>query len=166
MTAAHAGAAILVIGITVSGGWQKQELSIINPGDSVDIGAYKFTLTGVRNVPGENYTAMTGTFDVYRNGKLVTTMTPSVRHFTVPPMDTTEAAIYTMATGDLYAVIGKSEAGGYATRLYWKPLVTWIWGGALIMALGGALSLSDRRHRVGAPVRKAVRGAKAAASAA
>jgi len=166
MTAAHCGAAIMVIGITVSGGWQKEQLSIINPGDNIDIGSYTFNLVGVREVPGSNYTAMTGTFDVYRDGKLVTTMTPSVRHFTVPPMDTTEAAIYTMATGDLYAVIGKSQAGGYATRLYWKPLVTWIWGGALIMALGGGLALSDRRHRVGVPVRKLLRGAKTAASAA
>ena len=155
MTFAHAGVGIFIIGLTASGAWEQEKLTIMHPGDSVDVGAYHFTLTDVRdNVPGANFTAMQGTLDVYRGNKLVTVMKPEVKHFTNPPMDTTQAAIHTMATGDLYVVIGNSQNGGYAVRLYLKPLVKLIWGGALIMALGGGLSLSDRRHRVGAPARK------------
>jgi cytochrome c-type biogenesis protein CcmF len=71
-------------------------------------------------------------------------------------MTTTEAAIRPTLLGDLYTVIGDADGkGGYATRFYVKPLVHWIWAGALIMVFGGLISLSDRRHRVGAPARRA-----------
>jgi cytochrome c-type biogenesis protein CcmF len=163
MTVAHTGVAVMIIGITASGAWQQESLSVMSPGASVNLGDYTFTLAGVREVPGPNYTALQGTFDVYRDGKLVTVLTPAVRHFTVPPMDTTEAAIHTMISGDLYVVIGQAQGGGYAARIYLKPLVTWIWGGALLMALGGGLSLSDRRHRVGAPARQPAKAVTSAA---
>ena len=130
MTVAHAGVGVFMLGLTVSGAWEQEKLTIINPGDSVDVGAYHFTLAGVSdNVPGSNFTAMQGTLDVYRDGKLVTVLKPEVKHFTDPPMDTTQAAIHTMATGDLYVVIGNSQSGGYAVRIYVKPLVKLDLGG-------------------------------------
>src|SRR3546814_10458073 len=85
-------------------------------------------------------------------------MTPAQRRYQQPPMETTEAAIHPSPAADLYAVLGEGDAErGWAVRLYWKPMVSWIWLGALIMACGGFLSLSDRRHRVGAPARRATR---------
>jgi len=85
----------------------------------------------------------------------VTTLYPERRRYVVSDQETTEAAIWTMAAGDLYAVIGDAQLnGGYVVRLYYKPLVVWIWTGAAIMVLGGLMSLSDRRLRIGAPARR------------
>ena len=79
---------------------------------------------------------------------------PENRFYPVQQQPTTEAAIHTLWLGDLYAVVGDPAGqGGWSTRIYYNPLVSWIWLGAIVMALGGAVSVSDRRHRVGAPNR-------------
>ena len=118
------------------------------------MGGRTYTFEGVRPVRGPNYAAVEGRFRVMRDGRQIAELAPQSRRYPNPPMQTTEAAIQTGFEGDLYAVIGEPVGdGAWSTRLYFKPLVHWIWGGALIMVLGGALSLSDRRHRVGAPVR-------------
>ena len=115
---------------------------------------FSLSLTEVRDVPGANYMATQGVFDVSKDGSHYATMTPAKRRYRQPPMPTTEAAITGTLLGDLYAVIGEKDAsGGYATRLYFNPLVPWMWVGALIMVVGGLVSLSDRRHRIGVPVR-------------
>jgi len=94
------------------------------------------------------------TLEVTRDGKLVTMLTPSKRLYDAPPMPTTEAGILASWRGDLYAVVGDvQQAGGFAFRIYFNPLVRFIWIGAVIMFIGGGVSLSDRRLRVGAPVR-------------
>jgi cytochrome c-type biogenesis protein CcmF len=115
----------------------------------------EYRFLGVQPIKGPNYTAQQGRFEVLENGRVVREMRPAQRRYQQPPMETTEAAIRPSPVADLYAVVGEGNAEtGWAVRLYWKPLVSWIWLGALVMAFGGVLSLSDRRHRVGVPVRR------------
>ncbi|MCW5752155.1 MAG: heme lyase CcmF/NrfE family subunit, partial [Alphaproteobacteria bacterium] len=160
MTIAHLGVGMVVLGITASETWQTEKLGIMRPAEKVAVGPYEFVFEGARQVAGPNYTALRGRFRVERDGEFVTYLHPEQRRYPVPPMETTEAAIRPTIFSDLYAVIGESDGkGGHATRLYHKPLVSWIWIGSLVMMAGGFLSLSDRRYRVGAPVRR--RGAAA-----
>jgi len=152
---AHLGVAIFILGVTASETWQIEKLQIMRPGESVQVGDYRFTFEGSEPLAGPNYTAVRGTFQVHHKGAPFVRLSPEQRHYPVPPMTTTEAAIYPMISGDLYAVVGDPNGtGGWSTRIYYKPLVSWIWGGALVMMLGGLMSLMDRRHRVGAPARR------------
>jgi len=163
MSIAHFGVALVVLGIAASGTWQSDYLGVLKPGQTVTVGPYDFTLQSVGPVPGPNYQAMRGTFLVSRDGQPVAVMQPETRRYPVPPMDTTSSALRATPIADLYAVIGEPDGkGGYAARLYHKPLVSWIWLGAMVMVLGGLVSLSDRRHRVGAPSRR--KGALAGAA--
>ncbi|MBM3569634.1 MAG: heme lyase CcmF/NrfE family subunit [Alphaproteobacteria bacterium] len=162
MSLAHFGVGLMAMGVVASEAWQTERIQALRPGDAVAVGPYKFDFKGARELDGPNYLALRGHFEVTRDGRPVAVMEPETRRYPVPPMTTTEAAIRPRLTEDLYAVVGEPDGeGGFATRLYHKPLVSWIWLGALVMATGGALSLSDRRHRVGAPVR-ARRAAQAA----
>jgi cytochrome c-type biogenesis protein CcmF len=152
MTVAHLGVAVLILGITVSETWQTEKQQVMRPGETVTVGPVQYHFLGVQPIKGPNYTAMQGRFELLRDGKVVDILLPAQRRYQQPPMETTEAAIRPSIFGDVYAVVGEGDAQrGWAVRLYWKPLVSWIWFGALIMAFGGLLSLSDRRHRVGVP---------------
>lgn len=167
MTIAHAGAGVVILGIVVSVTWETERLQVVQAGASIPVGGYEFTFRGVEDVKGPNYDAVRGIFDVTRDGDLVTVMTPETRIYGTSPQTTTEAAIHPTLTSDLYAVIGDSDgSGGWAARLYHKPLVNWIWLGAILVAVGGIVSLTDRRHRVGAPRRKAGRAESGTARAA
>ena len=167
MTIAHAGAGVVILGIVVSVTWETERLQVVQAGESVPVGGYEFTFRGVEDVKGPNYDAVRGIFDVTRDGDLVTVMTPETRTYDTSPQTTTEAAIHPTLTSDLYAVIGDPDgSGGWAARLYHKPLVNWIWLGAILVAAGGIVSLTDRRHRVGAPRRKARRAESGTARAA
>ena len=167
MTIAHAGAGVVILGIVVSVTWETERLQVVQAGESVPVGGYEFTFRGVEDVKGPNYDAVRGIFDVTRDGDLVTVMTPETRTYETSPQTTTEAAIHPTLTSDLYAVIGDPDgSGGWAARLYHKPLVNWIWLGAILVAVGGIVSLTDRRHRVGAPRRKARRAESGTARAA
>ncbi|MFN4312292.1 MAG: heme lyase CcmF/NrfE family subunit [Ferrovibrio sp.] len=155
MTVAHMGVAMLVLGIAVSETWQVEVQQVMKPGEVAKVGPVEYRFLGVQPVKGPNYTAQQGRFEVLENGRVVREMRPAQRRYQQPPMETTEAAIRPSPVADLYAVVGEGNAEtGWAVRLYWKPMVSWIWIGALVMTLGGMLSLSDRRHRVGAPVRR------------
>jgi cytochrome c-type biogenesis protein CcmF len=152
---AHAGLAVTVIGITANTAWTDEWQGALQPSQGVELGGYVFTFVGAGPVPGPNYTALRGALLVTRNGRTVAHLAPETRTYTAPPMETTEAAIRPTWHGDLYAVIGDAESdGAYAMRLYFKPLVSWIWGGAVLMALGGALSLSERRRAAAAARRE------------
>jgi cytochrome c-type biogenesis protein CcmF len=109
----------------------------------------------VRSLRGPNYSSNMATFTVSRDGRPVAVLTPEKRLYDVQGNETTEAAIHTTGLADLYAVIGDPDGrGGWTVRIFHEPLVPWIWAGVLIMVAGGALSLSDRRLRVGAPIRR------------
>jgi cytochrome c-type biogenesis protein CcmF len=152
---AHAGLGVAILGITGSLSWEIERLQIMRPGDRIGIAGYEVEFEGVAPVPGPNYDAVRGTFRVYRDDELVEVMTPETRRFTQPSMVTTEAAIRPRNFGDLYAVVGESNGdGGFATRIYHKPMINWLWVGSVMMALGGLVSLTDRRLRVGAPRRR------------
>ena len=100
------------------------------------------------------------------DGEFVTQLDPEKRLYPVRAMPTTEAAIHTTAMADLYTVIGDADGrGGWTVRIFHEPMVPWIWAGSLIMILGGLLSLSDRRLRIGAPTRRRKAPAAAAAPA-
>jgi cytochrome c-type biogenesis protein CcmF len=155
MTIAHLGAGVLVVGVVGVTTWQTEHLQTMRSGDSVDVAGYSVTFRGVSGVDGPNYRATRGEFDVYRDDRLLYRLTPETRVYDTSPQPTTEAAIRPTIGGDLYVVIGDAGGNGaYATRIYHKPLVHWIWSGALVMMLGGLVSLSDRRHRIGAPARR------------
>ncbi len=157
MTVAHIGVALVILGITASEAWQSEKLGVMRPGETVNVGGYEFLFKGAETIEGPNYEALRGNFVASKDGGKSILLTPEQRVYTDPPMETTEAAIRPMLTADLYVVIGDSDGeGGYATRIYHKPFISWIWLGSLVMFAGGGLSLSDRRLRVGAPRKQAI----------
>ena len=158
---AHAGMGLLVAGLAGMG-LATDRLVALKPGMSATLAGYEWTLTGVRDVIGPNWTSRRATVNVTRNGVPVTVLEPERRFFPVGRASTTEAAIHTTLLSDLYAVLGEEGMGRAVFRFHHNPLAPWIWLGALVMALGGALSLSDRRTRVAAP---ATRSRAAAVSA-
>ncbi len=151
---AHAGVGLAVIGIVSTTAWRSEAILAMKPGETADIAGYTLAFKGVEERQGPNYSERAGLFEVSRNGAPVTELTPSKRSFSVERSATTEAGIHVGWRGDLYAVLGDPlKNGAYSVRLYFNPLVRLIWLGALVMFLGGAMSLSDRRLRIGAPKR-------------
>jgi len=153
MTIAHLGLAITIAGMTGAGNWKVEKIQVMNFGDQIDVAGFTYTFKDVRDVRGPNYDALQGHFTVHKDGKMIADLHAEKREYDTGGMPTTEAAIHTMFLGDLYAVVGDKSGTGYVTRLYWNPLVAWLWGGCGLLTLGGLISLSDRRHRVGAPKR-------------
>ena len=162
MTLAHGGLALAIAGMTASSSWKVESIKTMRPGDTVVVSGFEFTLRQVRQVNGPNYLAQRATFDVTRHNDFSLTLEPEKRFFHVSRQQTTEAAIYPTFFGDLYAVIGDPAGqGSYVTRLYFNPLVAWMWAGTLFMVLGAIISLSDRRHWLnGRSHRKSIAPAK------
>ncbi len=146
----HFGIAVVAFAITASGAWQREALTSLRLGETIAVGPYRFELRTVEPVAGPNYTALQAMFVVFKNGNAVTSLYPQARTYAQPPMETTEAAIAPLLQGDLYAVLGKPNGNGsWQVRLHWKPFMSWLWIGCLIMALGGLLAMLDRRLRMG-----------------
>ena len=134
----------------------------MEPGQTLSVAGYDLTFAGVESGRGPNYREDFADFDVKRDGASVTRLKPSKRLYDAPPQPTTEAGIHASWRGDLYVVIGDPQpGGGYAVRAYFNPLVRFIWLGTLIMFIGGGISLSDRRLRIGVPAGRARRRAVA-----
>ena len=155
---AHAGMGVTILGVAGMG-LATEKLVAVPPGGSTQFAGYEWRLEGVRDFIGPNFTARKATITVLRDGRVVHVMEPSKRFFPTGRMTTTEAAIRTSPAGDLYAVLGEERANDAGVneavlRLHNNPLAPWIWLGAGIMALGAALSLSDRRIRIAAPARR------------
>ncbi|MFN7222486.1 MAG: heme lyase CcmF/NrfE family subunit [Paracoccaceae bacterium] len=148
---AHSGLGITIFAVCAMLAWKTEDIRVVQEGGSFPLGPYEVTLVSVDEVQGPNYFSTMATMDVRRNGKLVASLTPEKRVYPVQGMPTTEAAIDYGFLRDIYLVIGDPQAGGgYAVRSYIEPFANWLWGGCLIMAFGGMLSLSDRRYRVAA----------------
>ncbi len=148
MSLAHLGMAVAILGMTGAESWTTERLVVVREGEVVELAGYEFRFDGAEPVAGPNYTALRGHFTVFRDGELVTRLAPEDRTYANPRMQTTEAAIHSLFLGDLYAVIGDPDgSGGWSARLYVKPLVSWMWAGAGLMAFGGMLSVSARRVR-------------------
>lgn len=150
-TLAHSGVGVTVLGIVVASVWSGEEIRTMVPGETAQIAGYEVTLDGFRRDRGPNFTATVVGLTVRRGGAVIAVMEPSKRHYAARETDTTEAAIETRGFSQLYVSLGDVLPEGTTVRIFWRPMVTLMWLGALIMALGALLSLSDRRLRVGAP---------------
>jgi cytochrome c-type biogenesis protein CcmF len=155
MTVAHAGLALTIAGITVSAGWQAEGIQVMRPGEAMTVAGDTYRFDAVAPVQGPNYTADQATVTVLHDGTLVAVMHPSRRNYPLQRMNLANVAIHTTGFSDRYVVLGDPQPdGGWILRIYNNPLVPFIWFGAIIMALGGLLSLSDRRLRIGAPLKR------------
>ena len=149
---AHFGVAVSMLGIICAGTWGTERIIALKPAQTVSLSGYNLSFDGLVQRPGPNYNALVAKFTVRSGGVPIGIMEPSKRSFSARGMTTNEAALMSRGLGQLYLSLGDSNTdGSIAIRLYYKPMVLLIWIGAVIMMLGGALSLSDRRLRVGAP---------------
>ncbi|WP_417741168.1 heme lyase CcmF/NrfE family subunit [Salipiger sp.] len=152
---AHGGLGICMAGIAGLMAWQQEDIRVAELNQPFELGGYEFELLGVERVRGPNYFSTMGEVAVRQDGEEIAHLYPEKRDYPVAKMPTTEAAIDYRFLRDLYVVIGDPQSGGgWTMRVYIKPLANWIWGGCILMALGGLLSLSDRRFRVAAGARK------------
>jgi cytochrome c-type biogenesis protein CcmF len=168
MLLANVGVAVFIVGVTLVKGYEVERDVRLDPGQSTEVGGYSFTLKGVAAGPGPNYQALIGTVEVRRGGVLVDVLAPEKRVYAASGQSMTEAAIRTRFTGDLYVSLGEPVtadgiAGAWGVRIYVKPFIDWIWGGCILMALGGFLAIADRRYRIA--VRERVASAVASARA-
>ena len=148
MLLAHCGVAVFIIGVTLVKGYETERDVRMAIGDTVAVGGYTFRFEGVENTKGPNYRAARGNVTVLQGERTLRVMHPEKRIYNAQNMPMTEAAISTGLFGDLYVSLGEPVSdGAWSVRVYRKPFVTWIWGGCIIMALGGFLALSDRRYR-------------------
>lgn len=153
---AHIGMGVTVFAVSAMMAWVTEDIRVVRVGETYDLGKYQVTLVDVHEVQGPNYTSEMAELRVTLNGAEVAVMLPEKRFYPVAGMPTTEAAIDQGLFRDLYLVIGDpQEGGGFAVRGYIKPFANWLWMGTLLMALGGLISLSDRRFRVAAGARHA-----------
>jgi cytochrome c-type biogenesis protein CcmF len=155
----HLGLGITIFGIAAITAWESEDIRVARTGESFDISGPRVTYTirfdDVREVQGPNYTATQGVFTVLEGAREIAVLRPEKRVYPVSQMPTTEAAMDIGFSRDVYLVIGDpQDGGGFAVRAYVKPFANWIWAGAIIMALGGLVSLSDRRYRVAAGARR------------
>jgi cytochrome c-type biogenesis protein CcmF len=130
-------------------------------GDTVNAGGYTFRLLGISNVTGPNYLARQADIEVSKNGAVMRQMYPEKRNYTATGSVMTETAIDSGLFRDLYISLGEQVSdGAWSVRVYYKPFVSWIWGGAVLMALGGGLALSDRRYALAARKQREALAAK------
>ena len=154
MHLAHLGLAVLTLGITGVKSFEVERDVRMGLGDVVTIGAYSFQLKSLEEVPGPNYRAIRGIFEVSRDGRFIEQLRPEKRRYFSSAMPMTEAAIDTGFWRDLYVSLGdalQTDPPEWSVRVYYKPFVPWLWAGALLMTLGGLLAALDRRYRKAAP---------------
>ncbi|OHC66751.1 MAG: c-type cytochrome biogenesis protein CcmF [Rhodocyclales bacterium RIFCSPLOWO2_02_FULL_63_24] len=154
MQIAHLGIAVFVIGVAMVGGFQEEKDVRMEPGDTVQVGGYGFRLIDVKVASGPNYRASVGSVELSKDGRVLKTMYPEKRQYFSSQMPMTEAAIDAGFTRDVYVSLGEplDNKGAWSVRVYYKPFVDWIWGGCLLMGLGGFVAMLDRRYRLRAKV--------------
>ncbi|EXI73348.1 MAG: Cytochrome c-type biogenesis protein CcmF [Candidatus Accumulibacter sp. SK-11] len=157
MHLAHIGIAVFIVGVAMVGGYQTEKDVRMDIGETVSVGGYVFRFNGVRQEQGPNYRALVGDVDLIRDGRTLRKMFPEKRFYVASSMPMTEAAIDTGLLRDVYVSLGepidKSRPdAAWAVRVYHKPFVDWIWGGCVLMAIGGLVAMSDRRYRIKARV--------------
>ena len=152
----HFGLGMTVLGLIVASAYQSESILVMKPGDKETLSGYTFEFTGFNESAAYNYQDLAGHFNVTRGEEFVADLHPVKRVYTSRNMPTTETAIHTIwGVTQIYMSLGdKQKDGGIAVRIYHKPWVTFIWLGTVVMFIGGCISLSDRRLRIGAPARK------------
>jgi cytochrome c-type biogenesis protein CcmF len=156
MLLAHLGLGAFVVGVTLVKGYEIERDVRLEPGETVSVGGYDFRFVGVVPGPGPNYRALIGTLEVRKDGRLIQTLKPEKRIYNASGQTMTIAAIDVGPLGDRYVSLGEpvgaggaNDIGGaWAVRIYLKPFIDWIWGGAFLMALGGFMAVCDRRYRL------------------
>jgi cytochrome c-type biogenesis protein CcmF len=167
MHLAHMGVAVTVVGIVMVTQYESERDVRMAPGDTVKTGDYQIRFLGVEGISGPNYNAAKGNLELLKDGQLVMPLHPEKRKYLSSAMPMTEAFIDPGLTRDIYVSLGDPLEGGdgaWSVRVYYKPFVSWIWGGAVLMALGGLLAASDRRYRLKSTAARA--GSKLAAQGA
>ncbi|MBI3096479.1 MAG: c-type cytochrome biogenesis protein CcmF, partial [Rhodocyclales bacterium] len=149
MLTAHIGIGVFILGVTMVKGYETASEVKMQPGEKASAGGYEFQLMEIGERRGPNYMAARATMNVTRGGVPVTVMHPEKRMYFVQQMPMTEAAIDTNVFRDLYVSLGEPvDNVSWIVRVQHKPLVSWVWVGCLLMALGGLLAASDRRYRI------------------
>jgi len=152
---AHAGLGITLLGIVATTTMQSERILTVKPGETVEIAGYSLRYEGLQPFTGPNYTENRGRFVLTERGLPLGDIVSAKRFYSVRQMPTTEAGIRTIGLSQLYVSLGdETNDNGIVVHVWWKPLVTLIWFGALAMMAGGAVSLLDRRLRIGAPSRR------------
>ncbi|WP_379921823.1 heme lyase CcmF/NrfE family subunit [Erythrobacter sp. R86502] len=156
MVLAHFGVAVSLFGMACEGAFSQERLAAVAPGGTEQIGRFSVTLENVTPVAGPNWTAIEARLAIREDGEEPVILSPQARSFWTPPQSTSESALLTRWNGQLYAVIGNQAADGrWQIRVWWKPFVTFIWYGGLLIGLGGILAIAGR-VKVDVTRRKAV----------
>ncbi len=154
---AHAGLGVLIIGVILLSVWKQEVIVSVKPGESLKVANYELIFLREEPLKGANYDGVSGLFRVMQGDRELTTLVSEKRFFKPSGMPTTEVGLLQGFFGDLYVVMGDQSAdGARAVRAYYNPLASWIWLGALIMFTGGLMSLTDRRLRIGVPLKAKV----------
>jgi cytochrome c-type biogenesis protein CcmF len=149
MSVAHLGLGLFVLGVTIVSAFTVEEDRRLAPGDSIEVAGYEFELRGLRQLDGPNYRALEGEVDIRRDGEFVTQLRPQKRTYLVQQSPMTEAGIDAGWNRDLFVALGDPLGDdAWSVRIQYKPMIRFIWLGALVMALGGAIAASDRRYRL------------------
>jgi DsbE subfamily thiol:disulfide oxidoreductase len=159
MTIAHIGVAFVLIGVVGSLAWRTEYLKVMHPGDTASLAGYQVRFIGVEdNIQGPNYVAIRARFIATKDGRYISELNPERRMYANPQQPLSTVAIRTNLVNDLYVVLGDPDArGGFVVHIFHNPLIPLLFFGALVMVLGGIVSLTDRHHRVGAPLRRLTR---------
>jgi cytochrome c-type biogenesis protein CcmF len=153
MSIAHFGVGVFAVGASGVESYKIEKDVALQPGGSYAIAGYDFKFLTAANVRGPNYDAVQAVVEVRHGGRLITTLLPQKRHFWVQQTDNSQAAISVSWTRDLFVAMGNPlGANAWSMRIQYKPLVRYIWLGAIIMAIGGLVAATDRRYRVKVPV--------------
>jgi len=152
MSISHAALGFVVLGAVATAAWNHELIRTMKIGETAEFAGFGVKLDSVVPIKGPNYAAERAAITLTKDGQFFTTLTPERRLFTVQQRQLAETSIHTNLLRDIYATLGEGDAAkGWTVRLYWNPLAPWIWLGAGLCALGGFVSLSDRRLRIGAP---------------
>ena len=166
MSVAHLGMGLFVLGVTVVSAFGVESDQALRPGDSIEVAGFEFHMVGLSNVQGPNFSAIEAEIEIRDGGEHVTTIRPQKRQYLVQKNWMTEAGIRAGLDKDLFVALGDQLGqNSWSVRVQYKPLIRFIWLGALVMALGGLIAISDRRYRVGVRKKEAVETAAAEATA-
>jgi cytochrome c-type biogenesis protein CcmF len=145
MATAHFGVAVALFGMAADSAFTVERLAAAREGEAVAVGPWQVTLDAVEPVAGANWTALEGRMTARYDGGEAQSLAPQSRMFLDPPQETSETAQLTRWNGQLYAMVGdEGEDGRWQVMIWWKPFVTWIWLGGVLIALGGLLALVGR----------------------
>lgn len=148
MWLSHLGVGVFILGVTLVGALEQRLDVKMMPGEAAELAGYRFVLRGVSEVPGPNYTAQRGELEVWREGRMLTVLAPEKRAYFRSAMPMTESAIDWGVFRDVYVSLGDPTGdGGWVVLLFYKPFISWIWFGAIAIAVGGVAAALDRRYR-------------------